>query len=178
MIKNSTKKTGKEIIRNTDGLPLANSIMQNSLFLTEMEAIRRYEAERIFCRHDMQHLLSVARITLIMCRENGIEASRDLIYSAALLHDIGRAEQYRSGIPHDKAGVEVAGRILDETGCDDDTRQVILGMICTHRSGSPAHTPLETVFAAADKRSRLCFVCQAQNECNWPPEKRNSELEV
>ena len=79
MIKNSTKKTGKEIIRNTDGLPLANSIMQNSLFLTEMEAIRRYEAERIFCRHDMQHLLSVARITLIMCRENGIEASRDLI---------------------------------------------------------------------------------------------------
>jgi hypothetical protein len=51
-------------------------------------------------------------------------------------------------------------------------------MICTHRSGSSAHNPLEAVFAAADKRSRLCFACKAQKECNWPAEKRNSELEV
>ena len=178
MIRNSNNIAEQSGIIGDMQLPLANSIIRSSLFLREMEAIREYEAERIFCRHDMEHLLAVARIALIMCLEKGIGASRDLIYSAALLHDIGRGEQYRSGVPHDKAGVEVAERILDGTDCDDDTRQAILGMICTHRSGSSAHNPLEAVFAAADKRSRLCFACKAQKECNWPAEKRNSELEV
>ena len=42
--------------------------------------------------------------------------SKELIYCAALLHDIGRARQYEDGTPHDEAGAAIAGQILNELG--------------------------------------------------------------
>ena len=45
------------------------------------------------------------------CQEH-MDLSRELIYATALLHDIGRAEQYLHDIPHDIAGTEIAREIL------------------------------------------------------------------
>lgn len=45
--------------------------------------------DRIFCGHDMGHLLDVARLAWIFNLEANQEISKERIYAAALLHDIG-----------------------------------------------------------------------------------------
>ena len=73
-------------------------IIRNETFIWNMKKLLRLEQERIYCRHDMDHLLSVARIAYIKALEERIPVSKELIYAAALLHDIGRAAQYETGI--------------------------------------------------------------------------------
>ncbi|MEI3176166.1 MAG: HDIG domain-containing metalloprotein [Lachnospiraceae bacterium] len=68
-------------------------IIRNETFIWNMKKLLRLEQERIYCRHDMDHLLSVARVQ-IKALEERIPVSKELIYAAALLHDIGRAAQY------------------------------------------------------------------------------------
>ena len=55
--------------------------------------------------------------------------------------------------------------------------QEILSLIASHRKGGEKGT-LEEIFCIADKKSRLCFACPAQAECNWDAEKRNMDIEV
>ena len=45
----------------------------------------------------MDHFLDVARIATLMAADEGLARDRDLLYAAALLHDIGRVEQYKRG---------------------------------------------------------------------------------
>ena len=40
---------------------------------------RKYEEERIFCRHDMSHFLDVARLSWIENLERGLEIEKELI---------------------------------------------------------------------------------------------------
>ncbi|MBP7188211.1 MAG: HD domain-containing protein [Ruminococcus sp.] len=159
-------------------LELTNKIIKNQRYRQLVKELEDMEKDRIFCGHDMEHFLNVARIALILCQENGIEADCDIIYSAALLHDIGRVEEYRSGIPHDKASAVIAGDILSETGCPEDVKREIISLISAHRTAESGKTELEKIFFRADKKSRLCFCCKAQNECNWPEYKRNNEIGV
>ncbi len=72
------------------------------------------EYDRIFCRHTPEHFLDVARLAYIFALERNLDCSRELIYCTALLHDIGRAEQYTNGTPHDEAGVTIAEIILTD----------------------------------------------------------------
>ncbi len=159
-------------------LELTNRILKNKRYLQLVSRLKELERDRIFCGHDMEHFLSVARIALILCREKGVEADADVIYSAALLHDIGRVEEYLNGIPHDVAGVVTAEEILDETGCPEDKKAEITGLISSHRRAGSEKKRLEEIFYTADKRSRLCFCCRAKDECNWPQYKRNNEIGV
>lgn len=156
---------------------VANRIIVNPLYREKMQKLGELERERIFCKHGIDHSLDVARIALIVCMERGVPAEPDLIYSAALLHDIGRCEEYVSGIPHDVAGLEIAGKILDETGCGENMKAEILELIAGHRAAEGENVLVE-IFCTADKKSRLCFCCSAQNECKWQPDKRNINIEV
>ena len=158
-------------------LELTNRIIHSELFRMTLVQIQEMERGRIFCGHDLPHLLDTARIALILCYERGVEAEPDVIYSAALLHDIGRAVQYTEGIPHDEAGCRIAERILRQTDCEEWKMQEILSLIASHRKGGEKGT-LEEIFCIADKKSRLCFACPAQAECNWDAEKRNMDIEV
>lgn len=159
-------------------LVLTNRILTNGHYREELEKIRCAEENRIFCRHDIEHFMNVARITLIRCAEKGIEADPDVIYSAALLHDIGRYAEYTEGIPHDEAGVKIASEILEETDCPQDVKAVILSITGSHRRTDNEKNSLEYIFHWADKKSRMCFCCQAQDECNWHHNKRNMDIEV
>ena len=159
-------------------LKLTNKIIKNKRYIRLAEELKGLEKDRIFCRHDMEHFLNVARIALLLCKENGIDADADIIYSAALLHDIGRTEEYRSGIPHDKASAVIASEILDETGCPAEKKAEIISLISAHRTAESGKTELEKIFFCADKKSRFCFCCKAKDECNWPEYKRNNEIGV
>ena len=159
-------------------LELTNKILKNQRYRSLVKELEMLEKDRIFCGHDMEHFLNVARIALILCSENGIKADSDIIYAAALLHDIGRVEEYRSGTPHDRASALIAGDILTETGCPDTVKSQIISLISAHRTAESGKTELEKIFFRADKKSRLCFCCKAQDECNWPEYKRNNEIGV
>ena len=149
--------------------------------------IQTLEENRKFCGHTMAHFLDVARLMWIYVLEEQGRFSRDLVYAAALLHDMGRAEQYLSGIPHEKAGAQLAERIMKDCGfCEAEICEV-KEAISGHRNAGRSSRQIESQDAAgtrtlgeylyrADKRSRCCFSCPAEKECNWPQEKKNLQL--
>ena len=51
-----------------------------------------------------------------------------LVYSA-LLHDIGRAQQYLSGISHDIAGAEIAGKILADLHFTEQEKEEVFAAL-------------------------------------------------
>ncbi len=55
------------------------------------------EEGRRFCHHDMGHFLDVARLAMIFNLQQGLSVSKEMIYAAALLHDIGRWNSMRTG---------------------------------------------------------------------------------
>ena len=58
----------------------------------------------------MSHLLDVARIAYIRNLEKGYGFRKDVIYAAAVLHDIGKALQYEEKVPHEIAGERSPGK--------------------------------------------------------------------
>ncbi|MGN1184071.1 MAG: HD domain-containing protein, partial [Oliverpabstia sp.] len=80
-----------------------HNIQNHPIFRTEYRNLQEAEKERIFCRHTMEHFLDVARLMYIYNLEDGAGIEKDIIYAAALLHDIGRYEQISRGTPHDIA---------------------------------------------------------------------------
>ena len=66
-----------------------DAILRDSEFRALSEMIKKKEYDRKFCRHSLGHALSVARIALLISIEEDLHIDRELIYGAALLHDIG-----------------------------------------------------------------------------------------
>lgn len=159
-------------------LELTNRILRNEMYQKELEKLKLLEKDRIFCGHDIEHFLDVARITMIICREKGIDVVPDLVYSASLLHDIGRFAEYTAGVPHNIAGKETAEKILDEVDCCDDMKSRILSLIVSHRNQDNEKDTLENIFYTADKKSRLCFACASRDICNWQEDRKNMDIEV
>ncbi|MDE5753875.1 MAG: HD domain-containing protein, partial [Oscillospiraceae bacterium] len=110
--------------------------------------------------------------------EKQIPVDPDVIYAAALLHDIGRTEEYQHGISHDLASIRLSESILQKIQCEEEKKQKILNLIRNHRNQIQNADSLESVFYKADKKSRLCFCCPAQIQCNWSQEQRNMQIEI
>ena len=55
-----------------------------------VQNLQQAEKGRIFCRHTMEHFLDTARLMYIYNLEDGAPVKKDIIYAAALLHDLGR----------------------------------------------------------------------------------------
>lgn len=61
-----------------------NQILQHTLYQSCRRQIDEKEKDRIFCGHDMGHLLDVARLAWIFNLEANQEISKERIYAAAL----------------------------------------------------------------------------------------------
>ena len=153
-----------------------NAILRHPVFTATLQELEELERERIFCRHGLTHLLDVARLMYLYDLEEELAIAQETVYAAALLHDIGRAAQYRDGTPHDEAGVRIARPILAESGFAEQEITEILTAIGGHRTPG-GETPLGRLLYRADKKSRPCFACKASAQCNWPEEKKNHSLE-
>lgn len=158
-------------------------ILQNAKFKEVVAQIQKWEADRIFCHHDMGHFLDVARIMMIMYAEypENIKQehpySKELIYATALLHDMGRAIQYETGIPHEQAGIEIADDILKQTRFEESEIKLILASIQNHRNAQiKQDLNLNGLLYCADKASRACFCCSTEKECNWKNDKKNLSI--
>ena len=151
-------------------------IVKHKKFQQCMEEIKKEEEQRIFCHHNREHLLSVARIAYIMVLEENIAISRDLVYATAYLHDIGKGKQYKKGIPHEIESAILAEGILLDCGYSPEEIQCIVSAILRHRVYKDSNTEFEKIIYRADKLSRPCDQCLASDECNWPLEKKNLEV--
>ena len=138
--------------------------------------IDEHERERVFCRHDHQHSLDVGRLMYIFCKEAGVEMDVELMYAAALMHDIGRALQYIDAVPHHAAGAEMAAQWLPKCGFTPEETEAVVEAVQDHRQIYQEGPTLKTLLYAADKASRPCYACGARMLCNWPDERKNLEL--
>ncbi len=82
-----------------------NAIIQNREYQRHIRKIADLEKDRCFCGHDIVHFMNVARIAYILNLEYGMNLEKELIYSTALLHDVGRDVEYIEGISHEVARV-------------------------------------------------------------------------
>lgn len=154
-------------------------IRKHPLYTECYEKLELAESGRIFCRHQMQHFLDVARLAYIRNLEDGLGLDKEVIYAAALLHDIGKYKQYEDGTPHEKTGVQIAERILSDIGVfSEEEKQSILCAIMRHRKNSDGKLPLNRILYESDKLSRACYACPALSECNWSSEKKNMEIKL
>ena len=87
----------------TEMMERVNRILSHPLYREYYGKLERLEKDRKFCRHQMGHLLDVARIACIRNLEEGLGLDKEIIYAAAVLHDIGKSLQYEKKIPHETA---------------------------------------------------------------------------
>ncbi len=156
-----------------------HKIIEHEIFREYMDRIELLEKDRIFCRHNVTHLLDVARIAYIMNLEKGAPYSKDIIYGAALLHDIGKPEQYEEEIPHEITGAKKAAVVLKDCGYEEEEILLIQTAISDHRRGPKGENRmLSELLYEADKKSRMCLFCHANDECNWAEDKKNMRILV
>ena len=153
-----------DLILNND--KFKNNLLQNVLL----------EKDREYCKHDLEHFLSVARIAYILCLEEDLKIDKEMIYAASLLHDIGKNVQYEKGIPHEAASVSIAEDILINAGFDENEKSDIIEAIKHHRVYD--ENVFNSLIYRADKLSRNCFNCIKFDECNWNDEEKNKSIKI
>lgn len=162
-----------------------NDILFDNEFREILKKIDEFEKDRIYCCHGINHLLDVARIACIHALDEGFDIDREIIYVAALLHDIGRVRQYEFGEDHDKAGMVIAESILKRYGFTTEEIMLITNAIDGHRGGDnildisedmQQSDILKRLIKTADNESRLCFMCEAEDTCKWSDSRKNKQL--
>lgn len=154
-----------------------DAILKNPVYISNMKIIEKSEKNRIFCKHDLEHFLAVARIMKIKSLEDGKKIDSSIIYAISFLHDLGRSIQYTLDEPHAKASAKLAEGILP--ACDftpEETKTIILAI--KNHNDKNTKDYLSELLQFADTKSRNCFACPVRNECNWPEDKQNKGITI
>ncbi len=126
----------------------------------------------------------MARIAYIRNLEEGLGFDKEMIYAAAVLHDIGKSLQYEEKVPHEIAGERSQG---GNTGLLFRMKRVLDLRMRKRRSVGCQGTPdgletwadtLEKLLYEATKRPDCVFHVLAEEKCNWNEEKKNMEIRI
>ena len=177
-----------------------NRLLHHPDFSENLKRLDILEMNRIYCRHGLPHLLDVARIACLLqykkkeTFESAILFSDEIIYAAALLHDLGRVFEYEQALPHETAGLELAEIILNDCSFTKSEQSLILDAIQFHRKNPDSDSPLNhsnllsnnieikkilslrSLLYNADKLSRNCFACNAFSGCYWAESEKNQGI--
>lgn len=154
-----------------------NKLLEDREYQQQIKQLEELEKERVYCGHGVEHLLAVARIAQLENLESGWNMKKESIYLAALLHDLGRIEEYLQGIPHDKAGEKKAEYFLNKLNLTTEEKQEIAGAVSGHRNkGKRQEQSLAELIKRADKSSRNCRFCKAYDTCKWSEKAKNQKL--
>lgn len=134
-----------------------------------LQKIAVRELDREFCGHNIEHCFAVARICYILwleagCPEKGF-IDKEVIYVTALLHDIGRWQQYDFGYDHAWVSGELARDILRKLNFSPSQIEMMTEAIAAHRRRENGRTLLAQLLYKADKRARVCPVCPVKEKC-------------
>lgn len=157
-------------------LKRVNEVLNNDLFKYYIKRLKKLEQNRKFCLHNIEHSLDVARISYIYVLENHLEYSKEVVYTVALLHDLGRVLQYEEGTEHHEGSIIIAEKILKDIKFSEDEKEDILKAIKNHRKES--YDKLSNIIYKSDKLSRNCFMCKAEEECYWSKDKKNFNINI
>lgn len=153
-----------------------NALIKDELYMECLDKIAICERDRIFCGHDFNHFLDTARIAYILSLEENLGFSKEIIYTSAVLHDIGRFKQYEENIPHNIASHDIAKQLLGKYFFEEAEIILILDAILNHRNLKENDNSLNALIYKSDKLSRNCFSCNAKKECNWNDDKKNLQI--
>jgi uncharacterized protein len=156
-----TKRTKGRII-----MDITAKILEHPKYIEYMECNAATEKDRLFCKHDLQHALDVARVAYIICLERRLEIPKELLYAAALLHDIAKWKQYQHGTDHALEGSILAGKILLDIGVSAGDAEVITKAIKTHRQENMEKSVFGKVLYESDKACRPCVFCKSIHACH------------
>lgn len=109
-----------------------------------------------------------------MVLEENMNVPKEIIYAIGLLHDIGRWVEYEGGEKHNKASYKLSLDILKECDFNKEEIEIILSGILNHRNSEAKG--LDKIIYLADKKSRSCFLCNAEKLCKWGKEKKNLDI--
>ena len=153
-------------------------LLSNEHYQSLIQQLENLEQERTFCKHGFEHSVDVARIAYIMNLEMNFGQDKEELYLSALLHDIGRIEEYQCGMDHQKASEQVADKLLEEIDYPEEKKETILKRVREHRhlSLEQHEITVDNFFWFADKKARNCFLCKQQEECNWAKSKRTGTI--
>ncbi len=158
-----------------------NRIVNHLDYRNYLMRLRELEKDRKFCCHNLTHFLDVARIAHIINLEMKLNINVELIYAAALLHDIGKAVEDPENIGHSKLSANLAEPILYDCGFLDREIECIVDAILNHNNetikNSMAYN-LACLLYRADKLSRPCYMCDASDLCYWSLENKNLQLKI
>ena len=154
----------------------ANKIFTHKKFKQAMERISECEKDRIYCLHGFDHAMDTARIAYILALEEKLLLDKEIIYAAALLHDVGRFRQYEEGVCHCAASAEAAREILPECGFSPKETDTVAEAILNHGK-MVTQSSLAGLLSRADKLSRMCLNCRARDTCKWAENEMNMEIE-
>lgn len=152
-------------------------LLQETDYLLQLKKLEQLEAERVFCRHGLSHVLDVARIAWIQVLEKQMPVEKETVYLTALLHDMGRLREYQEGIPHHEAGTAMARDYLEQIGYPEEKQDMVLTAIGEHRNKDRASEDFVRIIQRADNQSRNCFFCEAAEACKWSEERKNTTVE-
>lgn len=144
-----------------------NLLLASPAYRQYLEMIKEKEKGRVFCQHGFGHGLEVARLCRIFLLENGLDYSRDVVYAAALLHDLGRCLEDNAKGCHAVRSARLADPLLVQAGYSLEERKLITNAIAEHRKKEHDvfASPLSYFLSKADKYSRLCHACPASAAC-------------
>lgn len=153
-----------------------NKIVFNEKYQEKLKKLEKCEKDRAFCGHTSQHFYDVARIFYLLILENKLDFSKDMAYTTAFLHDIGRVDEYEKEIPHDIASRNFAKEMLQLTDYSEKEKELILQAISKHRGENSKEHSFSALFAKADNLSRPCWDCPAEKDCYWSRERKNLRI--
>ena len=124
------------------------------------------------------HSMRVTLYSIILAKELNLDDNTlETIETAGLLHDIGRWQEYEQGIRHEIAGSILAPAILKDCGfTESETKEIVLAVSNHRNSEIKEELSLSGYLYRADKKSRPCFLCEAEKECDWSREKKNLRI--
>ncbi|SJZ86708.1 HD domain-containing protein [Selenihalanaerobacter shriftii] len=156
-----------------------NKLINSPKYNQYLKKNSQSEEDRIFCKHNWEHLINVGRITYVMVLERNVgeelfkklqlEAKvelKEVIYTAAFLHDIGRWKEYKTGEDHAQISAELAVDLLERHGFTTLEQKAILRAIKEHRGEvNSKKSILGRLICEADNLSRNCKSCSARQSC-------------
>ena len=155
-----------------------NALLNHPTYQGWIIANNQAEQGRDFCRHGVEHAFDVARIAYALWLDcGGNPLAKDIVYATALLHDVGRWQQYADpDVDHAADSEELAEPLLLEVGYHPEVAAEICRAVRAHRKEAEQERGLAQVISQADKLSRPCFLCPSRAKCAWPEQKKNKEL--
>ncbi len=133
----------------------------------EIESAVRAALETAPPTHDISHTMRVVNMCMTLGQSEG--ADLEILYAAALLHDISRPEADRLGRCHAEMSAGMAPAILAVAGFPEAKRDQVLHCISTHRfrGDNPPKSREAMILYDADKLDAIgaIGVCRAYAYC-------------